>query len=53
MLPEMKHRREPDHDCYENHKPEKECSEKHKQRVGKATLELAVDISTDFNFHRE
>jgi len=27
----------------------KECGEKHKQRVGSATLELAIDVSTDFS----
>jgi hypothetical protein len=33
----------------ENTKTEKECGEKHTKRVGRATLEFAVDISTDFN----
>jgi len=32
-----------------NEKPEKDCGEKHKFRVGNATLELTVDVNTDFN----
>ena len=37
----------------DHHRPDKECGEKHKQRVAKATLELAIDISTDFNCREE
>jgi len=31
------------------HKPDKECGEKHKFRVANATLEIAIDVNTDFN----
>jgi len=29
--------------------PEKECGEKHTQRVANATLEIAIDVHTDFD----
>jgi len=28
---------------------DKKCGEKHKHRVANATLELSIDVSTDFN----
>ena len=28
---------------------EKECREKHTRRVGNATLEIAIDVHTDFD----
>jgi len=31
-----------------NDQPDKECHEKHKFRVANATLEIAIDIHTDF-----
>jgi len=30
-------------------RPDKECSEKHKFRVANATLEIAIDVNTDFS----
>jgi hypothetical protein len=35
----------------ENNKPEAKCGENHKLRVAHATLELAIDVSTDFSCH--
>jgi len=29
--------------------PKKDCGEKHTQRVANATLEIAIDIHTDFD----
>ncbi|MCL2217709.1 MAG: hypothetical protein FWB91_11920 [Defluviitaleaceae bacterium] len=39
----------PNHEMYDESRPGRECGEKHKHRVAKATLELAIDVSTDFN----
>ena len=33
-------------DCHDN--PVKDCGEKHKLRVANATLEIAIDLNTDF-----
>ncbi|MCL2405085.1 MAG: hypothetical protein FWC92_06020 [Defluviitaleaceae bacterium] len=29
-------------------KPDKDCGEKHKLRVANATLQIAIDVDTDF-----
>jgi len=36
-----------------NKKPDNECGEKHKFRVANATLEIAIDVNTDFKCEAE
>jgi len=36
-------------ECKEKEQPKKECGEKHTQRVANATLEIAIDVQTDFD----
>ena len=36
-----------------NEHPKKECGEKHTQRVANATLEIAIDVHTDFDCNPE
>jgi len=40
------------HDNCEEH-PKKECGEKHTHRVGNATLEIAIDVHTNFDCKAE
>jgi len=48
-------RRNPNHNPPVNQgggRPDKKCNERHKHRVANAVLELAIDISTDFDLER-